>query len=256
MNREWNKTRKKHRRSDRTWVNLQSYSLSYRTTPASSRKSEISVLIQMSNSIALLVVYYTIMHSSYITYLYSSGGGHLVWKFLPTSYFIIGFGSFKLLNKILVIRSLKTVCNFCYLTKYERFRHFFYFIEIARFWWVLAKKCKKLFLFIIKFTTKVDLTGVSKINSSFANGRQSWKTFCSCRRAAPPWRGWRSTLSPKSNKHAHDIITSKWCFLFVREAFRRISATESPKIRDWEDETSGQWCYCHAVNHSTKMFSV
>ena len=163
MNREWNKTRKKHRRSDRTWVNLQSYSLSYRTTPASSRKSEISVLIQMSNSIALLVVYYTIMHSSYITYLYSSGGGHLVWKFLPTSYFIIGFGSFKLLNKILVIRSLKTVCNFCYLTKYERFRHFFYFIEIARFWWVLAKKCKKLFLFIIKFTTKVDLTGVSKI---------------------------------------------------------------------------------------------
>ena len=77
---------------------------------------------------------------------------------------------FNLLNKILVTRSLETMCNFTYLTIYEQFRILFYFfiylffyfflIEIACFGWVLAKKCKRPFLFTIKLTTKVNLTGV------------------------------------------------------------------------------------------------
>ena len=61
---------------------------------------------------------------------------------------------FNFLNKILVIRSLKTVYNFCYLTIYARFRHFFGFMEIARFWWVLAKKCKRLFLLLLNLLLK------------------------------------------------------------------------------------------------------
>ena len=34
---------------------------------------------------------------------------------------------FSIPNKILVTRSVKTVCNFCYLTKTKRFWHFFWF---------------------------------------------------------------------------------------------------------------------------------
>ena len=40
---------------------------------------------------------------------------------------------------VLVTRSVKTVCNFCYLTKTERFWHFFGFFSLARFWVVLTK---------------------------------------------------------------------------------------------------------------------
>ena len=56
-------------------------------------------------------------------------------------YFIFGFGSLQLL----ATRRLKTVSYFCYLKIYERFRHFFGFIEIAQIWWVSVKKVQETF---------------------------------------------------------------------------------------------------------------
>ena len=101
----------------------------------------------------------------------SSGGGNFD---IQGILFLVSV-HFDFLFKILVTRSLKTVNYLCYLTVYERFRHFFGFIEIARFWWVSVKKCNRPFLIIIKFTTKVGRTGVSKFNSQLVNDRQSLK---------------------------------------------------------------------------------
>ena len=87
------------------------------------------------------------------------------------AFLFLGLVRFSVPNKILVTHSVKTMCNFCYFTKRERFWHFFWYFHSSS---VLIRFSKKLLvwkLFVIKFSTEVDLKEVSNFNSLFTNDR-------------------------------------------------------------------------------------